>query len=158
MKITEKMHPFKIRRDLVGISAQMSNPMSSADLKQVQLSMPQNTPSILYPMAPPQLTGKRECSICLVVLYLVPTIMLIIGIVVLVAVPWECPSGYNEEECYGSDGKVYDCTSSSGFACANKRPSSGAVAGGAIMIILSVIFFIVCCCVHCGRMGTSLSL
>lgn len=79
--------------------------------------------------------------------YALAIAVVIAGIVVIAATPKTCPSGFKDENCYVlNTGKIYPCNNEDLKECANKGPSTGAIAGGVILIVVGIVFSIVACC------------
>lgn len=82
--------------------------------------------------------SKQLCHIAWVVLGLAA---LVAGIVLIAddAVAYGCPSGYHEEACSLSDGKVYSCKS--GVSCKNRTITNVFIAS---LILIVSGFFLLC--------------
>lgn len=112
----------------------MSSPMSQQENKDVT--------SITAGEA----VGCRACSCVIALRYIVFALMIVGGIVVIVATPRECPSGYSDGcPAYGNCAG-YDCCNYDTATCTNERPTVGAIVGGIIMIVVAAILACISCC------------
>jgi len=79
-------------------------------------------------------------------------ILIILGIILLSAAPYKCPSGCSDVGCVDSYNNYYDCyCDSSPPYCANKKIEGGMAAGGGVLFSIGMIAAIVqcsraCCC------------